>query len=291
MARINFDDDIESKKEFWKLLPLVGNDRDVALGKLVRFFRLAQRAYGEDRPIDKVELEDESLIVMIDSGWAIPFEGGYRGKGCDDHFAWYRQRVDAGKKRAESERDEMGRFKPSGKPAESSETPAEPQLAPAAHQPLALAPALVNKEYIYSEEFESIWKKYGSGSKQVAAERFKKYITASKLENFKQAVDNYLAECAALSRYLKDLSTFIGTGKGKSVHYWLEYVNKKPTVSFSGSPAPPPDPPCDRCEKGLIRVVNRSSRISEHVRCVCVVGRRRQGNYACWDENRFEKSP
>lgn len=98
MARINVEDDIETKKEFWKLLPFAQGNRDTAMGMLVRFFRIAQKAYGEGRRMTRAELETEDLACMIECGWAVPADDGFRCKGEDDHFAWYRQKVEAGKK-------------------------------------------------------------------------------------------------------------------------------------------------------------------------------------------------
>lgn len=97
MARINFDDDIESQEEFWVLLKLLNGNRDQALGKLLRFFRLAQRAWGIDAPMTGEELLAAKFDDMIQSGWAVPVEGGYHALGAAKHFAWYRQKVVSGR--------------------------------------------------------------------------------------------------------------------------------------------------------------------------------------------------
>lgn len=160
MARINFEDDIEAQDEFWDLLPLVGGDRERALGKLVLFFRLAQKAYGHNKPMTKEELIEKHFEVMIESGWAVPVEGGYHALGAAKHFGWYRQKCDSGKiggqARANAPRDESGRFtsNPHGTQADSTRTPPETQpvatpLAPA----LSLAPVKIqNKESIGSTD-------------------------------------------------------------------------------------------------------------------------------------------
>lgn len=110
MARIDFEDDVEAQEEFWALLRLVGADRDVALGKLVRFFRIAQWHWGHDEPIPKQKLLDAGFGLMIQSGWAVPSGDGFHALGAAKHFGWYRQRVQAGKRRSTTERDENGRF-------------------------------------------------------------------------------------------------------------------------------------------------------------------------------------
>jgi hypothetical protein len=97
VARINFEDDVEAQDEFWKLLDLVGGNRDLALGKLLRFFRLAQKAWGYDQPMAREDLESKGFGDMIQSGWAVPVPGGFHALGAKVHFAWYRQKVEAGK--------------------------------------------------------------------------------------------------------------------------------------------------------------------------------------------------
>lgn len=147
MARINFDDDVERQDEFWSLLALVNSDRDSALGKLVRFFRLAQKKYGHDEDMTEADLRKVGLELMIASGWAIEVPGRpgcFQALGGAKRFEWYRQKVQAGTKRATGERDETGQFISSGSPADDQRTTSEPPAAesgqPAAHQPPALAP-------------------------------------------------------------------------------------------------------------------------------------------------------
>ncbi len=92
-----------------------------------------------------VPLEDMvkwELQPVIDSGWAVVRENGVYAIGSEKQFAWYRQRVDAGKKRAEAPRDEFCQFakeepaKLDSVPADTSESPAEHQRNSIPHQPL-----------------------------------------------------------------------------------------------------------------------------------------------------------
>lgn len=98
VARINIEDDVESQDEFRRLLQVVGGDWDIALGRLVRFFRIAQKKYGRGAAVSKDELEQAGLACMIESGWAVPWGDGYQAPNPQDHFDWYRQRVEAGAK-------------------------------------------------------------------------------------------------------------------------------------------------------------------------------------------------
>lgn len=99
MARINIDDDVESRPEYRKLLKSVNYDDDKALGMLVRFWRLAQKYWGEHKLVPMQEMEDWEFLPLIESKWAIVKEdGGIYAKGAEERFAWYRQKCDAGKK-------------------------------------------------------------------------------------------------------------------------------------------------------------------------------------------------
>lgn len=147
MGRINIDDDIESRDQFWRLMSLV-NDRDACLGKLVRFFRLAQKRFGRSEPLSEKDLSESGLTCMIESGWAIPCEGGFQALGADKQFAWLAQRAAAGRKRWEDIRQAEAQTRN----AEScdriatevrSDTDAKPpSLAPAP----ALSPAHTKKQ-------------------------------------------------------------------------------------------------------------------------------------------------
>lgn len=128
MARVNFEDDVEAQDEFWTLLEIVGGNRDLALGRLLRFFRLAQRAFGHDQPMLEADLRAKGFGDMIESGWAVQVPGGFQALGAEKHFSWYKQKVEAGKR--------------GGRPANEGNLPVPPanRAVPPAN-PLALAPA------------------------------------------------------------------------------------------------------------------------------------------------------
>lgn len=126
MARINFDDDVESQEEFWALLNIIG-DRDACLGKLLRFFRLCQSRYGRGESVSQQTIEDHGLNSMLQSGWAIPFKEGFQAKGAEKHFAWYEQRCIASKRAASSR--SLGNFRPTGHRDDDSGHPLSLSLA------------------------------------------------------------------------------------------------------------------------------------------------------------------
>lgn len=147
MARVNIDDDVESKPQFRRLVQILGDD-DRALAMLVRFWRLAQKYWGDGELIPMPDIEDWGFGPVIESKWGLVRDGGVYAIGSEERFAWYRQRVEAGKKRAEGPRDESGQFQrtASGTPAI---VPAEHQRTPIPDQPLVPSPSPVpiqNKE-------------------------------------------------------------------------------------------------------------------------------------------------
>lgn len=122
MARINIDDDVESREQFWRLLQVIGGDRDAALGKLVRFFRIGLKRYGRQEVITLAELEEAGLKCMVESGWAVKKDDGFEALGAERQFKWYLQKVEAGKKGGRPPKPtETGR-----EPAETGRFPGEP---------------------------------------------------------------------------------------------------------------------------------------------------------------------
>lgn len=98
MARINIDDDLESREEFKKLRRLLGNDDDRALGMLARFWRLAQKYWVEDALVPMADIEFAGLEPIIESRWGIVRDGSVYAVESETRFAWLRQRTEAGKK-------------------------------------------------------------------------------------------------------------------------------------------------------------------------------------------------
>lgn len=126
--RINIEDDIECREEFWKLIELTGASRDAALGMLVRFFRLCQPKYVKGEPLMRQELERAKLDVMIESGWAVPDREGFMTIGAERQFNWLLQKKAAGecsgrrrREKAAVERDETSVERPlNGMPTEGN---------------------------------------------------------------------------------------------------------------------------------------------------------------------------
>lgn len=98
MARINIDDDVESRPEYRRLLKLVNYDDDKALGLLVRFWRVAQRFWGKNQLVPLEEIENWDFHLIIESRWGIVREDGVYAIDSEERFAWYRQACEAGKK-------------------------------------------------------------------------------------------------------------------------------------------------------------------------------------------------
>ncbi len=145
MARINLDDNVEAQDEFWALLEKCDGDRARALGRLVLFFRVAQKAYGRGEAVPLEEVQAK-FADMLASGWAVQVDGGYQALGAAKHFAWYRQKVDSavagGRSRAVAPRDGKGRLLPDSSRTPAGNLPTSSPLSPAP----ALSPAPVKNQ-------------------------------------------------------------------------------------------------------------------------------------------------
>lgn len=146
MARINVDDGLESRPEYRKLLKLHDGDDDRALGMLVRFWRLAQKYWGDGELVPAEDIQDWGFEYIIESKWGVLKERGVYAIGSEERFAWYRQKCEAGKARSNAPRDAGGKFT-SGTPSDDQRSdvsaPPKPPLADIPIQPLSLAPVLV----------------------------------------------------------------------------------------------------------------------------------------------------
>lgn len=99
MARINIEDSLWSDPRFLKLCIKIGNEMQ-AIGAVVLAWRLAQRYYCPDRqpiPVDAFE-RAEMPEALIETGLAERVDDGVRMCGSDEHFAWWFQRQEAGRK-------------------------------------------------------------------------------------------------------------------------------------------------------------------------------------------------
>lgn len=131
MARINFDDDVESKHEYKKLLKSLGGDDWKALGACVSLFRLCQKYYAKDFPLTEEIIRANDLWIMVETGWLVPcktYEKAFQVENPEKHFAWYKQKIAAARKGGEATQTiwKAARPSPPG--------------------PLSLAPALANKD-------------------------------------------------------------------------------------------------------------------------------------------------
>jgi hypothetical protein len=141
VARINVDDDVESRPEYRKLLKLMGGDDDRALGMLVRFWRHAQRLWAHGKLVSSEDMEEWGWQALVESRWAIEREGGFYAIGSEERFAWYVQKVEAGKLGGRR-KEPIGSFREPERTGANRTVPPATPLAPA----LAPAPALVLKK-------------------------------------------------------------------------------------------------------------------------------------------------
>lgn len=96
MARINLEDDLFVTPRFRALVRKCGNDDDRALGKLFRFWKAAQKRWGEPgrQLVSDEEFELGDWQELADTGWAIKREEGWYARGAEEQFRWYASRCD-----------------------------------------------------------------------------------------------------------------------------------------------------------------------------------------------------
>lgn len=97
MARINFEDDLESDYRFKRLVRIVG-DEDKAFGILYRFWKIAQKFWGDDMSLmPESEFNLEGFTPVLEAGLAEVRSNGIYAKGSEERFAWYLQKCRASK--------------------------------------------------------------------------------------------------------------------------------------------------------------------------------------------------
>lgn len=99
MARINIEDSIYRDGRFGELMIKCGS-LDMAIGKLVRAWSLAQKWYlKNDRMIPISEWDKQRMdYLIIEVGLADKIGNFIRMRGADEQFKWLLQRSDAGRR-------------------------------------------------------------------------------------------------------------------------------------------------------------------------------------------------
>ncbi len=161
---------------------------------------------------------------MIDSGWAVPEQDGFRAKGADRQFAWLIQRHEAGRKGGrppkKKEPDETGR-----KPGETDRLAGE-----TGSNPLPLSSSLAQKNNTSLPErpafdFESLYKQYPRlVGKKKGLEKCRRQIrTVADFGRLSVAIHRYRAQVerdGTEKRFIKHFDTFMGC--------WEDYLDTDP---------------------------------------------------------------
>ncbi len=118
MARINIEETLWSDPRFMRLCVLLGDEMK-AVGAIVLAWRTAQKHWCPDRqPIPRSDFTNAGLpLELVTSGLAETIGEGIRLRGSDEHFSWWFQRQDAGRK--------GGQATAKRKPATAKRTPTE----------------------------------------------------------------------------------------------------------------------------------------------------------------------
>lgn len=254
MARINIDDELHADHRFKRLVRKLG-DEDKAVGLLYRFWRIAQDKWGREfQLVDPAEFDADGFGPLLEVGLAERRPDGIYACGSEVRFAWYLQKVRAGKARARCSRNVDGTFAAAQHPAASqrgtSGTPAHAgpnsSGAPIPDQLPVPVPVTVPvsktsvhrraaSKLTYPDEFEKLWTTYRPklGSRGDKGAAFKAYrdleLSADESEVLAQAIPKYLADCTAKKRIEQNFSTFLRSDwrehlklglNGKATHKW-----------------------------------------------------------------------
>lgn len=111
MARINIEDELFTDVRFRFLSRELGNE-DEALGMLVRFWHIAQKHWGRGRLVPKNEFLMGGFEALSKAHFVDERPDGYYARGSEERFAWYLERVNAGKASARARLKKYGSAQP-----------------------------------------------------------------------------------------------------------------------------------------------------------------------------------
>ena len=124
--RVNFDDEDEKNPRFGALTEEVGS-ADKARGMLIRFWRLCVKPWGEKLPLAHADFDLGRLGVMLETGWAVEYNGGIQAYDAAARFKWYWDCCEKSRK-AKAKRDERKAERAAASANRSDKTPAGHQL-------------------------------------------------------------------------------------------------------------------------------------------------------------------
>ncbi len=153
MPRVNVEDEIESDARFHALTALLGGDSNKALGFLIRFWRMAQKYWGDEKALVPHNLfKCSGYEVLLEVDLAELREGGVYCRGAEAQFDWYLQKCRAG--RASVAAREMRKSNGTGVPLErndhpvTTEPPSRCNGTAIPDQPPSPSPALVTRDSV-----------------------------------------------------------------------------------------------------------------------------------------------
>jgi hypothetical protein len=130
MPRLNIEDDLDSDPRFHALIAKLG-DVDRALGKIVRFWKCAQRYWGQEKTLVPVEIfKHGGWDVLLDVGLAVEREDGIYAKGAEDRFKWYLDQCRKTKALVEQRKNRARKERPRDAVVTTGSLPPHPKRPP-----------------------------------------------------------------------------------------------------------------------------------------------------------------
>lgn len=243
MARINVEDGLFIDQRWIELVLALG-DADKALGALVRAWRVGQDYWKHsDNGIPKTVWNSQKINnAIIQVGLAHENGDFIKIHNSEKHFAWVRQKVEAGKNGGIASGDarrEIIEENSKRNEAEASVANPLPLTLPLTHS-LSLTQAQTQKNKTSKKpksadadvcpfDLESVYQKYPRKEGKLPGMRSlaKQIKCQSDFDSFARAVENYASATAGrATEHIKMFSSFVGSER--SDYPWREWVNYQP---------------------------------------------------------------
>lgn len=224
MARLNIED------EFWIAIMNVAvkvGDMDRAIGNATRFLRLSQERFKKGRAITKAEFKSHGFLDSLFPEVAEYVEGGIQAVGAEEHFAWLKNRSEAGKKGGKSRSDKkLSSLKQNqtlsseANQSKSKQTEASYSYSPSYSPSYSDSPSPSRTAVAGDvEKFEARFRGHENPDRERYREVLRNFVskTDSRLKNFQteRHIDQAMYAFANPSRFFDYLDSLAQTWKAK----------------------------------------------------------------------------
>lgn len=231
VSRLNIEEHFWSDPRFRALSQIIGDD-DRAIGQLVRFWRLAQEQYKQNKKITEDQFRVAGLSdSLFDVGFAEKFQDGIVARGAQKHFDWLLQRKDAGRKGGiNSGKSKLNKINSLTKANASKPKPPTPTPTPTPKKETTYAQIIEQKDFDFEAIYKGFPRKRGKtpGLKTCS----KEIKTQEDFDNLKKSVCNFSIAMKKENRAMDRIiyfSTFMNQWRD---HIEYEKEKEKQSIRF-----------------------------------------------------------